>query len=35
MQVRIVPDLLTPAADLAAAGARICTSLFDVLAELG
>lgn len=35
MQVRIVPDLLEPAPELAAAGAKICRSLFDVLAELG
>lgn len=34
MQLRLVPDLLTPAPELAAAGAKICTSLFDVLAEL-
>ncbi|WP_417069394.1 HAD family hydrolase [Niveibacterium terrae] len=34
MSLRVIPDLLAPAPELAAAGAKICTSLFDVLAEL-
>lgn len=35
MSLRVIPDLLAPAPELAAGGAKICTSLFDVLAELG
>jgi HAD superfamily hydrolase (TIGR01509 family) len=34
MSLRVVPDMLTPAPELAAGGAKICASLFDVLAEL-
>ena len=33
MQVRIVPDLLQPDADVLAAGARLTRSLYDVLGE--